>query len=84
MKSSRRCSSKLKSGGRGGLNTIDLPRHAKRIDDNAKTGRPKRGLKRKTDSAAFGQLRKYVTGARGVFHRERDKEPLRLDLVRRQ
>src|SRR6188472_790710 len=64
--------------------TIDLPWHAKSIDDNAETRRPKRGLKRKTDSAALGQLRKYLVSARRVFHRECDKETLRLDVVRRQ
>ena len=71
-------------GGRVGLHTIDFPRHTKLINDNAKTRRPKRGLKRKTDSAALGQLRKYLMGARGAFHRERYKKPLRLDVVHRQ
>jgi len=67
-----------------GFTTIDLPRHTKSIDDNAETGRPKRALKRKADSAALGQLQEYLMRARSVFHTERDKEALRLDVVRRQ
>ena len=74
MRRAARSATVLVMGFYVGFNTIDLPRHAKSIDDNAETGRPKRALKRKTDSAALGQLQEYLMRARSVSHTERDKK----------
>jgi hypothetical protein len=47
----------------------------KRIERQRQNQATKTWPEKKTDSAAFGQLRKYVTGTRGVFHRELTKNP---------
>lgn len=68
-------------GGKRGLNAVYLPRNREAINNHSKSGRPKRGLKGKTNLSAIGKRRKDSIGASSTLNSQRDKESLRLAII---
>jgi hypothetical protein len=59
---------------RGGVGTIDLPRRAKLIDQDAETRRPECRLKRHTDVALLSQSREDLLRAGRPLNGQGDKK----------
>lgn len=67
--------------GRPGFNTADLPRNRESVNNDPKSGRPKSGLKGKSNLTALGKRRKNLISPSSTLNRQSDEEPLGLLVI---